>query len=105
MQIGRVATGQWGFQYYLLQFRFTILSTNCRLFADLSTNHQLIINTKTRQKYCQLQNTQNNTFVQVMVELFPDGCWAGWFSNQNEQRALVSHGPLWTHVTSLFLSQ
>ena len=27
--------------------------------------------------------------VEVMVELFPAGCWAGWFSNQNEQRAFI----------------
>ena len=49
------------------------------------------------------ENTLIFTFY-VMVELFPAGCWAGWFSNQNEQRALVSHGPLRTHVTNLFVS-
>ena len=43
-------------------------------------------------------------FEEVMVELFPAGCWAGWFSNQNEQRALVSHGPLWTYVTNFLVS-
>ena len=29
--------------------------------------------------------------VQVMIWLFPARCWAGWFSNQNEQRSLVLH--------------
>ena len=28
---------------------------------------------------------------QVMIWLFPARCWAGWFSNQNEQRSLVLH--------------
>ena len=26
-----------------------------------------------------------------MIGLFPARCWAGWFSNQNEQRSLVLH--------------
>ena len=26
-----------------------------------------------------------------MIGLFPAGCWAGWFSNQDEQRSLVLH--------------
>ena len=29
--------------------------------------------------------------VQVMIGLFPARCWAGRFSNQNEQRSLVLH--------------
>ena len=27
----------------------------------------------------------------VMIGLFPARCWAGWFSNQNEQRSLALH--------------
>ena len=41
---------------------------------------------------------------EVMIELFPTDVLVGWFPNQNEQRALVSHGPLRTHVTNLFVS-
>ena len=44
------------------------------------------------------------SFILVMIELFPTDVLVGWFSNQNEQRALVSHGPLRTHVTNLFVS-
>ena len=42
--------------------------------------------------------------LKVMIELFPTDVLVGWFPNQNEQRALVSHGPLRTHVTNLFVS-
>ena len=42
--------------------------------------------------------------MKVIIELFPTDVLVGWLSNQNEQRALVSHGPLRTHVTNLFVS-
>ena len=53
-----------------------------------------------RKKF-QVAANRTILILEVMIWLFPARCWAGWFSNQNEQRALVSNGPLRTHVTTL----